>query len=66
MNIRLERKLIEEFVAKKKRARYIAFIERESSRKTFLDELYHFKDFDWNLFEEIRGNQNERDVIRQS
>ena len=66
MNIRLERKLIEEFVAKKKRARYIAFIERESSRKTFLDELYHFKDFDWNLFEEIRGNQNERDAIRQT
>ncbi|MFI5131215.1 MAG: hypothetical protein ACHQFX_14530 [Chitinophagales bacterium] len=63
MNIELERKLIESFVMPEKRERYLDFIQKEKTRKKFLNELYHFKDFNWILFEEIQGNQNERNVI---
>jgi hypothetical protein len=63
MNIDLERLLIEKFVKKEKKNRYLTFIEKEKTRKKFLSELYHFKDFNWKLFEEIPGNQKEVGVI---
>jgi hypothetical protein len=63
MKIDLERKLIEKFVTKNKRERFLTFIEKEKTRKKFLKELYHFKDFDWKLFREIPGSQNEREVV---
>jgi hypothetical protein len=63
MNIALERKLIEKFVIREKKERYLGFIAKANTRRKFLSELYHFKDFDWKSFEEIPGNQNETEVI---
>ena len=63
MQIDLERKLIEKFFIKEKKDRYLTFIEKEKTRKKFLDELYHFKDLNWKLFQKIQTNQNEREVI---
>jgi len=63
MQINLERKLIEKFFTQRKKDRYFNFIEKEKTRKKFLNELYHFKDFDWRLFEKIPGSQNPGDVI---
>ena len=63
MNINLEKKLIEKFIIKEKKERYLTFIEKEKTRKKFLNELYHFKDFNWSLFEKIPGNEQEGERI---
>ena len=55
MNINLERKLIEKFIVKEKKGRYLTFIKKEKTRKKFLNKLYHFKDLNWSLFEKIPG-----------
>lgn len=59
-----EQALIKKFVMKDKQERYSGFLGKEKTRKKFTSELYHFKDFNWKLFREIAGNENERDVIR--
>jgi hypothetical protein len=58
-----EQALISKFVMKDKQERYSGFLEKEKTRKKFTSALYHFKDFNWKLFREITGNENERDVI---
>lgn len=64
MNPELEQTLIKKFVNNDKQERYLGFLSKEKSRSKFTNELHHFKDFNWNLFSEIPGNQNERDVIK--
>jgi len=53
MNIPLEIKVINTFIVKEKQTRYIQFISSERTRKKFLDKLPHFRDLQWDLFEEI-------------
>jgi len=62
MNILLETALIEKFVRKKKQDRYKQFISSKNRNK-FIKELPHFKNFRFELFEEV--NANEQAVIRQ-
>ena len=53
MDIQLEIKIINTFIVKEKQARYIQFISSERTRKRFIEKLPHFKDLQWDLFEEI-------------
>jgi hypothetical protein len=52
-----EHTLIKKFVIKNKQDRYLTFLEKDKTRKKFINELYHFKDFNWKLFREISGNE---------
>lgn len=58
-----EKKLIEIFIIKKKRNRYLQFLESLKNRKKFIKELAHFKDFDARNVTSIPENQqNENDI----
>jgi hypothetical protein len=63
MNTLLEIELIEKFIRKEKRSRYKQFVSSNKNRKKFIIELSHFKDFRWEMFEEIKTS--DRDVILQ-
>ena len=63
MNLDLEKKFIERFLIKEKKERYLTFVKKEKTRNKLLNELYHFKDFNWKLFKEIKSSENEREVI---
>ena len=56
MNIELEKKVINTFIVKEKQARYIEFISSNRTRKKFIDKLPHFRDLQWDLFEEITND----------
>lgn len=58
-----EQTMINKFVNKDKQERYLDFMSKDKTRKKFTDELYHFKDFNWKMFREIPGNENERDAL---
>lgn len=58
-----ERTLIKKFVIRDKQDRYLTFLENDKTRKKFRKELYHFNDFNWNLFREIPGNEIECETI---
>jgi hypothetical protein len=58
-----EQTLIKKFVIKEKQDRYLTFLSKDKTRNKFTDELYHFKDFNWKLFREIPGSENESQVI---
>jgi len=63
MIIQEEQTLIKKFVKKDKQDRYLAFLSKGKTRTKFTNELYHFNDFNWNLFREIPGNENEGQAI---
>jgi hypothetical protein len=63
MNLPLEIKVIQRFVVKDKQTRYIQFISSNKNRKKFINELPHFRDFKWPLFEEVNGP--DADIIRR-
>jgi hypothetical protein len=52
-----EQALINKFVTSNKRERYLTFLAKNKTRNKLLDELYHFKDFNWKLFREILGSE---------
>jgi hypothetical protein len=56
MNIDLEIKVINTFIVKEKQARYIEFISSTQTRNKFIDNLPHFRDLQWDLFEEITND----------
>ena len=58
-----EQALIEKFVIKQKRDRYLTLLATDKNRKKFTKELYHFNDFNWNLFHEISGNEIVREIL---
>ena len=58
-----EQKLIAKFVNKAKQDRYLAFLSKEKTRHKFTEELYHFRNFNWNLFREIPGSESERETV---
>lgn len=55
--------LIKIFVVKDKQDRYITFLSKDKTRKKFTEALYNFNDFNWKLFREIPGSENERQAI---
>ena len=63
MDTPLEIKVINTFIVKEKQARYIQFVSSERTRKKFIDKLPHFRDLQWELFEEL---SDENEIINRS
>ena len=61
-NIDIETKVIERFIVKTKRDRYLTFIGADKTRKKLTNELAHFRDLRKELFDEVKGN--ERQIIK--
>jgi len=59
-NTDLEIKVIERFVVKTKRDRYLTFIKNTKTRDKFLKELSHFKDLRQDLFEELKSDERKK------
>jgi hypothetical protein len=59
-NIDLEIKVIERFIIKTKRDRYLTFIKNTKTRDKFLKELAHFKDLKKDLFEELKSDERKK------
>ena len=53
----IEKKVIERFIVKTKRERYLAFIENDKTRGKFISELAHFRDLIQEKFDEISGDE---------
>jgi hypothetical protein len=58
-----ERTLIKKFVIKDRQERYLSFLAEDKTRHKFTEALYHFRDFNWKLFREVRGTENEGQAI---
>lgn len=56
-NLDLEIRVIKKFVDKSKQDRYIQFISSLKSRAKFVNDLAHFNYFNWELFHEIKNNE---------
>jgi hypothetical protein len=61
-NIEIESQIIQKFVRKDKRDRYLAFISKQKTRYKFVSELAHFNDFEPNRFDKVSGDK--RQVIQ--
>ena len=55
----LEAKIIQLFVRKDKRERYLVFINKTKTRDKFISELAHFRDLDFDNFEKISGDERQ-------
>jgi hypothetical protein len=63
INLDIEAKVIERFVIKTKKDRYLTFIKNDKTRQKFIKELHHMNFLQRDLFEKIDGN--EFDVIKE-
>jgi hypothetical protein len=55
----IETKVIQRFVIKTKRDRYLAFIKNIKTRQKFINELHHMNFLQQDLFDKVEGNENE-------
>ena len=62
MSLELETLVIERFIVKTKRDRYLTFINGDKIRYKFTLELAHFRDLRQERFDEIKGD--ERNIIK--
>ncbi|MBY0424061.1 MAG: hypothetical protein K2Q22_00360 [Cytophagales bacterium] len=58
-NIDLETKVIERFVVKTKRDRYLTFIKSEKTRQKLIDDLSNNNFLQKDLFDKVEGNEYE-------
>jgi len=58
-DIDIEIKVIQRFVIKKKRDRYLAFIKNCNTREKFINELHHMNFLQQDLFDALKGNEHE-------
>lgn len=58
-NIDIEIKVIQRFVIKEKRDRYLDFVKNDKTRKKFISELHHMNFLDQDLFDRVEGNEYE-------
>ena len=58
-NIDLELKVIKRFVDDRRQERYLQFIAQPKNRQKFINELPHFRDFKWSLFEEVNKDEQQ-------
>jgi len=58
-NADLEIKVIKKFVDKAKQDRYIQFVSSPKNRHKFVSDLSHFNFFKWDLFESVKGNEEQ-------
>ena len=57
-NIDIESKVIERFVVKTKRDRYLTFIKSEKTRPKFINDLSHINFLREDLFDKVEGNEH--------
>lgn len=55
----LEINVIKKFVDKAKQERYIQFVSSLKNRHKFISDLAHFNFFKWDLFESVKGNEEQ-------
>lgn len=58
-NVDIETKVIQRFVIKTKRDRYLAFIKNDKTREKFINELHHMNFLQQDLFDTVKGNEYE-------
>ena len=58
-NADLEIKVIKKFVDKAKQDRYIQLVSSPNNRHKFVSDLSHFNFFKWDLFESVKGNEEQ-------
>ena len=58
-NIDLESKVIDRFIIKTKRDRYLTFIKSEKTRPKFINDLSHVNFLQNDLFDTVEGNEYE-------
>jgi hypothetical protein len=58
-NADLEILVIKRFVDKAKQDRYIQFVSSAKNRHKFISDLSHFNFFKWDLFEAVKGNEEQ-------
>jgi hypothetical protein len=58
-NADLEIKVIKKFVDKAKQDRYIQFVSSTKNRHKFISDLSHFNFFKWDLFNAVKGNEEQ-------
>jgi hypothetical protein len=58
-NADLEIKVIKRLIDKAKRDRYIQFVSSPKNRHKFVSDLPHLKSFTWELFDAIKGNEQQ-------
>jgi hypothetical protein len=62
LNLDIETKVIERFIQKTKRERYLTFIQSDKTRRKFTEALAHFSDLRRGQFDLVKGD--ERQIIR--
>ena len=55
----IEEKVINRFIVKGKRERFLSFIKRESTRQKFIKDLSHINFLENDLFDEVGANEHE-------
>lgn len=58
-NTDLEIRVIKRFVHKAKQDRYIHFVSLPKNRDKFISDLPHFNFFRWELFDTVKGNEEQ-------
>jgi hypothetical protein len=58
-NIDIESKVINRFVVKTKRDRYLTFIKNEKTRQKFINDLSHYNLLQKELFDKVEGDECE-------
>jgi hypothetical protein len=64
MQTEIELAFVKKFVKKDKQERYLGFLSNEKTRSKFTNELHYFKDFEWDLFNEVRGLDRDAIIAR--
>lgn len=55
----IQTKFIHKYIRKEKQDRYLGFLSNPKNRNKFTEELCHFKDFNYGIFEVILKNEKE-------
>lgn len=58
-DINIENKVIQRFVIKPKRERYLSFINKIKTREKFINDLHHMNFLQQDLFDKVEGNERE-------
>lgn len=58
-DINIETKVIQRFVIRPKRDRYLSFINNLKSREKFINDLHHMNFLQQDLFDKVEGNEYE-------
>ena len=62
-NVDLEIKVIKKFIDKAKQDRYIQFVSSPKNRHKFINDLSHFNFFKWDVFTDVKGNEEQTILI---